>query len=97
MFAVTSPSKPPAPAPRPAPVHQRSIGALDLVISRDAQGSRPMRIYENGCMKARFPKAPGRDPHAVLVNLAGGLTGGDVIDMAVTLGPGASATVTSQA
>lgn len=49
-------------------------------------------------MKVRFPNvAAGTPPEAVLVNISGGLTGGDVMRMGVTVEAGAQAVVTSQA
>jgi urease accessory protein len=45
----------------------------------------------------RFPKPASDAPEAVLLNTAGGLTGGDRIDIEVALGAGCSATVTSAA
>jgi urease accessory protein len=49
-------------------------------------------------MRARFPKvAAGRPPEAVLINTAGGLTGGDRVEMDVTLEGSAAATITTQA
>ncbi len=45
-----------------------------------------------------FPRpAAGAAPLAVLVNISGGLAGGDRIDIAVRIGAGAAATVTTQA
>jgi len=46
----------------------------------------------------RFPKPDaGAPPEAVLLNMAGGLTGGDRIDLAVAVGDGAEATLTTAA
>ena len=46
----------------------------------------------------RFPKpVAGDDPEAVLLNMAGGLTGGDRIDVEVALAARSAATVTSAA
>ncbi len=57
-----------------------------------------MPCYQSGAARVRFPKpAAGAPPEAVLLNTAGGLTGGDRMDVEVTLAAGCSATVTSAA
>jgi urease accessory protein len=49
-------------------------------------------------LRARFPNAAETTaPEAVLINTAGGLTGGDSLDVSVTLSAGAAATVTTAA
>ena len=55
-------------------------------------------LHQAGAARVRFPSpGAGAPPEAVLLNTAGGLTGGDHIDIAVTLGAGAEATVTTAA
>jgi urease accessory protein len=55
-------------------------------------------LRQVGAARVRFPKpAGGASPEAVLLNTAGGLTGGDRIDVGVTLDAGCGATVTSAA
>ena len=55
-------------------------------------------LHQAGAARARFPKpAAGAPPEAVLLNTAGGLTGGDRMDLEVTLGAGAEATLTTAA
>ena len=62
-------------------------------------GSQLAGLTQRGEMKIRFPERARRahDPMAVLINTAGGLTGGDQVALAVTVEAGANATVTSQA
>ena len=48
-------------------------------------------------MKVRFPRVSGSIPEAVLINTAGGMTGGDEFGAEVELEDGAQATVTTQA
>jgi urease accessory protein len=62
-------------------------------------GSQLAGLIQRGEMKIRFPELARRahDPMAVLINTAGGLTGGDQVTLAVTVEAGANATVTSQA
>ena len=55
-------------------------------------------LHQAGVLRARFPKPEAQEPpEAVLVNTAGGLTGGDKLDIDVKLGEGTSLTVTSAA
>jgi urease accessory protein len=55
-------------------------------------------LRQAGAARVRFPKPiEGAPPEAVLLNTAGGLTGGDRIGLRVTLAAGAAATVTTAA
>jgi urease accessory protein len=55
-------------------------------------------LYQQGSGKVRFPKVfNGGPPEAVLINLAGGLTGGDCFRQTVDLEEGSHALVTTQA
>ena len=53
-------------------------------------------MYQAGVMRVRFPNGPDA-PEAVLINTAGGLTGGDCVTMGVEMGEATSAIVTTQA
>jgi urease accessory protein len=54
--------------------------------------------YQAGSAKVRFPRVPGGTPmEAVLVNTAGGLTGGDRMSYSVTADDGAQGIATTQA
>jgi len=56
------------------------------------------RLFQEGCAKLRFPRPLGTDdPQAIIINTAGGLTGGDRFGAEVTLAAGAAAAVTTQA
>ncbi|MCZ8186036.1 MAG: urease accessory protein UreD [Beijerinckiaceae bacterium] len=57
--------------------------------------SRLTERHEAGAFRFRFPRAHGRPPEAVLVNVAGGLAGGDSVSIELRLGPGAELTLTS--
>lgn len=59
--------------------------------------SRLARLYQDGAAKIRLPDT-GSDPlEAVLINMAGGLTGGDRLGWEVSIGTSARAVVTTQA
>ena len=83
MFAATSRSEP-----------QRSRGALRLGFERLDGRTRLARRFEEGCAKVRLPRG-GAD--AILINTAGGLTGGDRLSIEAAAGAGASGLLTSQA
>lgn len=73
---------------------QRSRGALRIGV--DADG-RLADLHQSGAAKARFPRVYAHDAvEAVLINTAGGLTGGDVMRADLDVAGGA-AVFTSQA
>jgi len=74
---------------------QRARGRLDLAFKHDGKGTRLARFYQEGCLKARLPRGPGME--AVAINISGGIAGGDALDIAVTLAPGAEVSFTTQA
>ena len=55
------------------------------------------RLFQQGCAKARLPAPGGSAPEVVLINTAGGVTGGDRIDWRLEAGPGAALVATTQA
>jgi urease accessory protein len=80
------------------PALQRSVGAVDLAVSRRNGSSTVRRAFQQGAMKVRFPSVEaGEPPEAVLINLAGGLTGGDRLEFGARLDARSSAVVTTQA
>ena len=97
MFAAILPSEPLALEGAACSAEtglQRSFGSAELVIA--AGGVK--RAYQDGSAKLRFPKKrKGEATEAVLINLSGGLTGGDTFSIAATLEDGARASLTSQA
>lgn len=55
-------------------------------------------LRQDGCLKARFPRAePGAWTGAVMLNSSGGVAGGDTLATTVIAGTGTRATVASQA
>lgn len=59
--------------------------------------TRLARLYQDGAAKIRMPQTDGGPLEAILINTAGGLTGGDRIGWEIAIGAGASATITTQA
>lgn len=76
----------------------RSFGAVELEFVLKDGVSRAHRLFQTGVMRARFPNvARGDAPEAVLINTAGGVTGGDCLLAAVEMGEGTAAVITTQA
>jgi len=76
---------------------QRGVGHLALGFRVIEGVTRIERFYQDGCLKARLPRAHGRGADAVLMNISGGIAGGDELNTEIALGPGAVASVAGQA
>ena len=96
----------PAPAGQPARPHSRRTapdlervrGKISLGARADGGVTRLVRNYQEGAGKVRFPRRAAEAPlEAVVINTAGGLTGGDRFAVSVALDQGARAVVTTQA
>ena len=83
------------PATLNAAMPQRAHGRLDLAFGHDGARTRLARFYQEGCLKARLPRGAGME--AVALNISGGIAGGDRLDVALDLAPGAEALFTTQA
>lgn len=78
--------------------HQRSTGGLHLAVKRRGEASVLDRLRQEGCLKARFPRAePGGGLEVVTLNSSGGVAGGDRLGTAIGAGAGTRATIASQA
>lgn len=84
--------------PEPGLTLQRSVGRVEIAFKRRGAVTTLAHLHQAGNGKARLPRPvePGH-AEAVLINLAGGLTGGDRLDWQVTWQTGAEATVSGQA
>lgn len=69
------------------------------VVSFKHNGSRTGldRLYQQGSAKVRFPNTCGAQLEAVLINTAGGLTGGDQLSWDLRVGENAEVVVSTQA
>lgn len=76
---------------------QRVDARARLAVRRIDGRSRVERLYQEGAAKIRMPATSGDPLEAILINTAGGLTGGDRIAWEIAAGKDASATVTTQA
>jgi urease accessory protein len=76
----------------------RAIGRIELSVSAAARGSCRRVLREEGSLRLRFPNvAPGGALEAVIINTAGGMTGGDRFELNVEVGDGAGLTVSTAA
>jgi urease accessory protein len=76
----------------------RATGRIALSVAADGAGGRRERVHEAGALRIRFPNVPGNNAlEAVILNTAGGMTGGDCFDIDVAVRPDARLTVTTAA
>jgi urease accessory protein len=76
----------------------RAVGRIAFTVAAAGGFSRRARVHEAGSLRVRFPNANSRDIlDAVIVNTAGGMTGGDRFDIEVGVGAGARLMVTTAA
>lgn len=99
-FAATLPSEP-APDWTPGAAtrrFERTEGAARIAFKHDSGATRLDRLHQSGAAKVRFPHRPAENPpEAVLINTAGGLTGGDRMAVSIDLAAACRAVATSQA
>jgi len=77
---------------------QRTRGGGRLSVKQSAGESRIDRLFQEGSARIRIPRVPRGYPlEAVLINTAGGLTGGDHMEWSFEAGVGASMTLATQA
>lgn len=79
------------------PLSPRARGALRLIAKRRGKASVIADLRQEGSLKALFPQVRGDALDAVFLNTAGGLTGGDHMQMDVTANAGAHIVLSSQA
>ena len=91
------PPAPPDPDPYPARL-QRSDGAGRLRFVADHGRTQATGLYQSDPVRFLFPVPERGEPlPAILVTTSGGLAGGDRIRLSLAAGPGAVATVSTQA
>ncbi|PBB90975.1 urease accessory protein [Mesorhizobium sp. WSM3864] len=79
------------------PAAQRVAGRGRLFCGKSGGRTRLQRLYQDGSAKIRMPAVQGDPLEAVLINTAGGLTGGDRLGWEIEVGEGASASITTPA
>lgn len=85
------------PAGSRAPDLQRASGAARLTARHVEGRTRLAELYQEGAAKIRMPRNGGDALEAILINTAGGLTGGDRIAWEIAAGEGTRVTATTQA
>jgi urease accessory protein len=81
-----------------AAVLQRAVGELRLAVRMRDGRTVLDGLRQAGCLKARLPRP--HDPawlDVVVLNVSGGIAGGDALDSKFAVGAGARATITTQA
>jgi urease accessory protein len=76
---------------------QRVSASARIAVAHVDGRTRLSRLYQDGAAKIRMPRVSTDPLEAVLINTAGGLTGGDRIAWKVDIGAAASATIATQA
>jgi urease accessory protein len=91
-------SLPPSPeAIDEMPDYVRASGQVTLRFAAGAGRTQLARLAEAGGFRAKFPKPDTARAEAIIVNTAGGMTGGDSLAVDLVVEEGASAIVTTQA
>lgn len=84
--------------PSSPPTMQRSVGAGRIAVKAGSDGrTRLNALHQKANAKIRIPKAYGPALEAVLINTAGGLTGGDRLDWSASAGAGTHLAIATQA
>lgn len=76
---------------------QRARGTGRLVTKQGDGIARLNRLYQEGCAKIRLPHTHSSALEAVLINTAGGLTGGDRMEWTAEIAANGKAVLTTQA
>jgi len=75
---------------------QRATGILRATFARTGERTEPQRLFETGGLRWRFPRARG-SCEAAIVNVGGGVAGGDALRFDLTLGHAAAVEATTVA
>jgi urease accessory protein len=74
----------------------RAVGRISFDVAAAPGGSRRTRVYEAGSLRVRFPNSLSEKTlDAVIVNTAGGMTGGDDFSIEIEVGANARLAVTT--
>lgn len=95
MFASASPSNPAKSPPAAVPAYVRARSEIRARFERAGSATHLVDCFETGGMRLRLPNSEtGCD--AVLINTAGGLTGGDEARLSCAVGAKARVRITTQ-
>jgi urease accessory protein len=77
---------------------QRAAGELHVGVRRLGAETMLEDLRQSGCLRARFPRRQSAGwIDVVTLNTGGGVAGGDRLDLAFSVGPGAQAVIAAQA
>jgi urease accessory protein len=77
---------------------ERARGHARLAFGSDGGTTCLLEFFQSGSTKIRLPRVEANRPkEAVLINTAGGVTGGDHLVYEIAAGPGANAVISTQA
>ena len=82
--------------PGPEGQMQRSHGRAEISFDLRAGAVRLVDLHQSGSAKAILPRVAGAVPEVVFLNTSGGLTGGDRLSYALTIGDGARVLAATQ-
>lgn len=83
--------------PNPIGGLQRVSALGTIAVKSEAGRTRLARLGQEGAAKIRLPKGDGMPLEAILINTAGGMTGGDRLRWQANIGEGAALSMTTQA
>ena len=79
------------------PPMQRACGVGGITTKQRDGATHLATLYQDGCAKIRLPHTHSRALEAVLINTAGGLTGGDTMQWSADVAPQGQMVLTTQA
>ena len=97
MYVSSWPSDLAEPPARQAVARQRAEGRVELAARHLGGGTSLAQLSERGSARLRVPRAHAAALQAVLINTAGGMTGGDRFDYLAAAGSEADLTITTAA
>lgn len=97
MYASGWPSELAGAPARPVGNRQRAEGRVAIAVRSVGGRTRIDTLGERGSARLRVPRCDGRALEAVLINTAGGITGGDRFDYVAQAAGGADLTITTAA
>lgn len=78
------------------PQQPRAQGAVSLTVKRVGDSTALDALRMSGSLKCLFPRRTGHAVEAVLINTAGGITGGDRFEIAAAAAAGTALSLTTQ-
>jgi urease accessory protein len=75
----------------------RARGEIAIIARNTGVRTRAQSVHEAGSLRVRFPKSASAELEAVIINTAGGIAGGDCLNVAIRLEANARLVATSAA